>query len=159
MIFKIPKHKKTKTKTKKKKKIKIINQIKRVLTAYLMDGSSSASIGSDSTVMTTWSGAEDSSTPPLKRTPPKKVVTSKIASLWKQVEESRTKQKMEQPDVRKWISRGDCVKTTTEDKVVGTTAPKKYANISRLLNQKVVYNFHKNKQKKKENLLIADLIL
>jgi len=91
-----------------------------------MGASSSASIGSDSTVMTTWSGAEDSSTPPLKRTPPKKVVTSKIASLWKQVEESRTKQKMEQPDVRKWISRGDCAKPTLDDKAVGTTSPNKY---------------------------------
>jgi hypothetical protein len=61
-----------------------------------------------------------SSTPPQKRTPPKKVVTSKIASLWKQVEESRSKQKSDQPDVRKWISRGDNAKPSTEDKSVGT---------------------------------------
>lgn len=84
---------------------------------------SSASIGSDSTsATTTWSGMDDqtSATPPQKRTPPKKVVTSKIASLWKQVEESRSKQKAEQPDVRKWISRGDSAKPSTEDKSVGT---------------------------------------
>ena len=83
---------------------------------------SSASIGSDSTsATTTWSGVEDQApTPPQKRTPPKKVVASKIASLWKQVEESRSKQKTEQPDVRKWISRGDSAKPCTEDKSVGT---------------------------------------
>lgn len=86
---------------------------------------SSASIGSDSTsATTTWSGVdEQSSTPPQKRTPPKKVVASKIASLWKQVEESRSKQKNEQPDVRKWISRGDSAKPNTEDKAVGTASP------------------------------------
>ena len=63
---------------------------------------SSASIGSDSlSVATTYSADE-----PLKRTPPKKVVASKIASLWKQVEESRSKQKTaeQQPDGRKWIA-------------------------------------------------------
>lgn len=86
---------------------------------------SSASIGSDSnSVATTWSGVEEqSSTPPQKRTPPKKVVASKIASLWKQVEESRSKQKTDQPDVRKWISRGDSAKPNTEDKAVGTASP------------------------------------
>lgn len=83
---------------------------------------SSASIGSDSTVTTTCSGLEDaaaSATPPLKRTPPKKVVASKISQLWKQVEESRNKEKTAQPDVRKWISRGDSAKANTEEKTAG----------------------------------------
>lgn len=82
---------------------------------------SSASIGSDSTVATTCSGMDEtaSATPPLKRTPPKKIVASKIASLWKQVEESRNKEKNAQPDSRKWISRGDSAKPLTEDKAVG----------------------------------------
>lgn len=81
---------------------------------------SSASIGSDTTsVATTFSGADDQAWTPQKRTPPKKVVASKIASLWKQVEESRNKAKSEQPDTRKWISRGDSAKPNTEDKAVG----------------------------------------
>ena len=82
---------------------------------------SSASIGSDSTVATSCSGVDEaaSATPPQKRTPPKKVVASKISQLWKQVEESRNKEKMALPDARKWISRGDSAKPLTEDKSVG----------------------------------------
>ncbi len=51
------------------------------------------------------------------------VVASKIANLWKQVEESRTKQKSDQPDARKWISRGtdSLAKPLTFEKGVGTT--------------------------------------
>ncbi len=85
---------------------------------------SSVSIGSDSTVATTCStGADEMSaaTPPLKRTPPKKVVTSKISQLWKQVEESRSKEKTSQPDARKWISRAVGDKPSTEDKAVGSS--------------------------------------
>ncbi|XP_043588490.1 uncharacterized protein LOC122570354 isoform X5 [Bombus pyrosoma] len=37
-----------------------------------------------------------------------KEATSKIASLWKKVEESKNKQRFEKPDTRQWLQPGDC---------------------------------------------------
>jgi hypothetical protein len=49
--------------------------------------------------------AKTSSTPSLNNTgTKKKEVTSKIASLWKKVEDSRYKQKYQKPDTRVWIT-------------------------------------------------------
>ncbi|KAF4518709.1 hypothetical protein B566_EDAN013728 [Ephemera danica] len=53
------------------------------------------------------SKAKTSSTPSLNNTgtgAKKKEVTSKIASLWKKVEDSRNKQKYQKPDTRVWIT-------------------------------------------------------
>nr|XP_031838386.1 uncharacterized protein LOC116429512 isoform X2 [Nomia melanderi] len=37
-----------------------------------------------------------------------KEATSKIASLWKKVEESKSKQRLEKPDTRQWLQPGSC---------------------------------------------------
>ncbi|XP_076249054.1 uncharacterized protein LOC143188608 isoform X2 [Calliopsis andreniformis] len=37
-----------------------------------------------------------------------KEATSKIASLWKKVEESKNKQRLEKPDTRQWVQPGNC---------------------------------------------------
>nr|XP_012137620.1 PREDICTED: adenomatous polyposis coli homolog isoform X1 [Megachile rotundata]XP_012137621.1 PREDICTED: adenomatous polyposis coli homolog isoform X1 [Megachile rotundata]XP_012137622.1 PREDICTED: adenomatous polyposis coli homolog isoform X1 [Megachile rotundata]XP_012137623.1 PREDICTED: adenomatous polyposis coli homolog isoform X1 [Megachile rotundata] len=37
-----------------------------------------------------------------------KEATSKIASLWKKVEESKSKQRFEKPDTRQWVQPGNC---------------------------------------------------
>ncbi|XP_076643820.1 uncharacterized protein LOC143354028 isoform X3 [Halictus rubicundus] len=52
-----------------------------------------------------------------------KEATSKIASLWKKVEESKNKQRLEKPDTRQWLQPGSCANVVDAPSPVGNNPP------------------------------------